>query len=59
MRSDDSRTLAEYISELQRRDRNDYSSREHPTIDTKVKDDSNRLKGHWSRDDGRSENSSR
>jgi hypothetical protein len=41
VQSDTFRTLAEYIHELRRRDRDNYSAGEHPAFDTTVEDDSN------------------
>jgi len=51
------RTLAEYIHELQRRDRNNYSAGEQSPINTKVQNDSDWNQGNRSGDAGRSENS--
>jgi hypothetical protein len=56
MQPDTIRTLAEYIYELQRRDRDHYPAREHPTVNTTVEDDNNRSERHRSGNDGRSEN---
>ena len=57
MQPDTFRTLAEYIHELRRRDRNNYSTGEHPAFDTTTEDDTNWSQGHRSRNDGRSEDS--
>jgi hypothetical protein len=56
MQPDTFRTLAEYIHELRRRDRDNYPTREHSAFDTTVEDDA-----HWSErnrggNDGRGEN---
>ena len=59
MQPDTFRTLAEYIHELRRRDRDDYSAREHPAFDTTIEDDSNWDQRHRSGDAGRSKNSPR
>jgi hypothetical protein len=57
MQPDNFRTLAEYIHELRRRDRDYYAAREHPSFDTTVEDDAKWDQGHRSGNDGRSENS--
>ena len=49
------RTLAEYITELHRRDRNNHGTIEQPAFDTTVEDDSNWSQGDWNRDGRRSE----
>ena len=59
MQPDTFRTLAEYIHELKRRDRNNYPTREHPAFDTTIEDDSNWDQGNRSGDVGRSENAQR
>ena len=41
MQPDTFRTLAEYIHELRRRDRNNYSTGKQPAFDTTIEDDSN------------------
>ena len=41
MQPDTFRTLAEYIHELRRRDRDYYPTREHPAFDTTIEDDAN------------------
>jgi len=41
MQPDIFRTLAEYIHELRRRNRNDYPTREYPAFDTTIEDDHN------------------
>ena len=46
------RTLAEYITECRRRDRNDNGAGEHPSFDTTTEDDSNWSQGHPDGDDG-------
>ena len=56
MQPDTFRTLAEYIHELRRRDRNDNSTREHPAFDTTIEDDSNWDQGNRSGDVGRAKN---
>jgi hypothetical protein len=57
MRPDTFRTLAEYIHELRRRDRNRDGTGEHPAFDTTVEDDANWDQGNRSRDGGRGKNS--
>ena len=54
MQPDTFRTLAEYIHELRRRDRDHYATREHPPFDTTIEDDSNWNQGNRSGDAGRS-----
>jgi len=39
MQPDTFRTLAEYIHELRRRDRDHHTTREHSAFDTTIKDD--------------------
>lgn len=56
MQPDTFRTLAEYIHELRRRDRDNYPAREQPAFDTTTEDDFNWSQGHRNRDDGRGEN---
>jgi len=56
MEPDTFRTLAEYIHELRRRDRNNYSAREYPAFDTTIEDDVNWDQGDRSGDVGRGEN---
>jgi hypothetical protein len=56
MQPDTFRTLAEYIHELRRRDRDNYPTGKHPAFDTTLKDHSNRNQGHRSRDAGRVKN---
>jgi hypothetical protein len=56
MQPDTFRTLAEYIYKLRRRDRDYYSTGEHPAFDTTTENDA-----HWSERDrsgnaGRGEN---
>jgi hypothetical protein len=55
MQTDTFRTLAEYIHELRRRDRNNYPAREYPAFDTTVEDDYNWSQRHRGRDAGRGE----
>lgn len=50
------RTLAEYIAELHRRDRNDNRTGQHAAFDTTIEDDSNWQQGNGPRDDGHCEN---
>jgi hypothetical protein len=57
MQPDTFRTLAEYIHELRRRNRNNHPTREHPAFDTTVEDDHNWNQGYRSRNAGRGENS--
>jgi hypothetical protein len=57
MQADTFRTLAEYIHELRRRDRDNYPAGEHPAFDTTVEDDYNWSQGHRSGNAGRGENS--
>ena len=57
MQPDTMRTLAEYIHELRSRDRNYYSTREHPAFDTTVEDEHDWNKRNRSGNDGRGENS--
>jgi hypothetical protein len=53
MQPDTFRTLAEYIHELRRRDRNHYPTGEHPAFDTTTEDDAHWDQGDRSRDVGR------
>ena len=53
MQSDTFRTLAEYIHELRRRDRNDHTTREYPAFDTTIEDDHNWNQRNSSGDAGR------
>jgi len=57
MQPDTFRTLAEYIHELRRRDRNHYPTGEHPAFDTTVQDDHNWIQRHRSGNAGRGKNS--
>ena len=57
MQPDTFRTLAEYIHELRRRNRNYYTTGEHPAFDTTIEDDSNWDQRDRSGDAGRGENS--
>jgi hypothetical protein len=59
MQPDTFRTLAEYIHELRRRDRDNYPAREYPAFDTTVQDDHNWNQGDRSGDGGRGQDSSR
>ena len=59
MQPDTFRTLAEYIHELRRRDRDNYSTREYPAFDTTVEDDSNWNQRDRSGDVGRGQDSKR
>ena len=59
MQSDTFRTLAEYIHELRRRDRDHNTTGEYPAFDTTVEDDSNWNQGHRSGDAGRGKNTPR
>jgi hypothetical protein len=59
MQPDTFRTLAEYIHELRRRDRNYYPTGEHPAFDTTIEDDVNWDQGDRSGDAGRGENTQR
>jgi hypothetical protein len=56
MQPDTMRTLAEYIHELRRRDRNNYPTGEHPAFDTTIEDDAHWDQGNRSRDVGRGKN---
>ena len=51
------RTLAQYIVELHRRDRDDNGASECPAFDTTTEDDSNWSQGHSDGDDGHSQHS--
>ena len=53
MRPDTFRTLAEYIHELQRRDRNRDGTSESAAFDTTVKDHADRNQGNWGGNGGR------
>jgi hypothetical protein len=57
MRSDNFRTLAEYIHEVRRRNRNYHPTGKQPAFDTTTEDDSDWDQGHRSGDAGRGENS--
>ena len=57
MQSDTFRTLAEYIHELRRRDRDNHPTGEHPAFDTTVEDDYNWVQGYRGGNAGRGENS--
>ena len=59
MQPDTFRTLAEYIHELRRRNRNNYPTGKHPAFDTTIEDDSNWDQRNWSGNAGRSENTPR
>jgi hypothetical protein len=59
MQPDTFRTLAEYIYELRRRNRDHYATGEHPAFDTTVEDDSNWNQGHCGGDAGRSKDTTR
>ena len=59
MQSNTLRTLAEYIHELRRRDRDHYATGEHPAFDTTVEDDSNWNQGYRSGDAGRGKDTTR
>jgi hypothetical protein len=52
------RTLAEYITELQRRDRHNHGTGEQPAFDTTTEDDANWSQGDQSGDGRRSEDHS-
>lgn len=56
MRSDNFRTLAEYIHEVRRRNRDHHPTGKQPAFDTTTEDNSNRNQGDRSGDAGRSEN---
>jgi hypothetical protein len=58
MQPDTFRTLAEYIHELRRRDRDRDRAGEQPAFDTTTEDDSNWNQGDRSRNVGRSSNHS-
>ena len=58
MQPDTMRTLAEYIHELQRRDRNRDRTSEQPAFDTTTEDNSNWRQGDRSRNAGRSKDHS-
>ena len=53
MQPDTFRTLAEYIHELRRRDRNHYPTGEHPAFDTTIHENTPRDQGDRSGDVGR------
>jgi hypothetical protein len=53
------RTLAEYIHELRRRNRDYYGPGEHPAFDTTIEDDHNWDQGNSSGNAGRGENTQR
>jgi hypothetical protein len=53
MQPDTMRTLAEYIHELRRRDRNHYPAGEHPAFDTTIHENTTGDQGDRSRDVGR------
>ena len=59
MQPDTFRTLAEYIHELRRRDRNNYTAGEQPAFDTTIEDDFNWDQRNRSGDAGRSQNTER
>ena len=59
MQPDTFRTLAEYIHELRRRDRNYYPTGEHPAFDTTVEDDHNWDQRNSGRNGGRGQNTQR
>ena len=59
MQPDTFRSLAEYIHELRRRDRNHYPAGKQPAFDTTIEDDSNWDQGNRSRDGGRSKDQPR
>lgn len=59
MQPDTFRTLAEYIHELRRRNRNNYGTSEQPCFDTTTEDDSNWDQRNWSGDGRRDQNKSR
>jgi hypothetical protein len=56
MQSDTFRTLAEYIHELRRRDRNNYTTREHSAFDTTIHENTPGDQGNRSGDVGRGQN---
>jgi len=57
MQPDHIRTLAEYIHELRRRNRDHYPAGEYPAFDTTVEDDSDWSQRHRSGDGGRGQDS--
>jgi hypothetical protein len=59
MQPDTFRTLAEYIHELRRRNRNNYSTGEQPAFDTTIEDDADWNQGNRSGDVGRGKNTQR
>ena len=59
MQPDTFRTLAEYIHELQRRDRNYYPTGEHPAFNPEIENDFDRDQGNRSGDAGRGKNTQR
>ena len=56
MQPDTMRTLAEYIHELRRRDRNNHGTTEHAGFDTTIHEDIVGDEGYRSGDVGRGEN---
>ena len=58
MQPDTILTLAQYISDLKRRDRDRDGTSEHPTFDTTTEDNANRHQGDRSGDAGRSKDHS-
>ena len=56
MQPDTFRTLAEYIHELRRRDRNNYPTGEHPGFDTTIHESTTGNQGDWSGDVRRGQN---
>ena len=59
MQPDTFRTLAEYIHELRRRDRNHYPAGEHPAFDTTIHENTTGDQRNRSGDVGRGENAER
>lgn len=59
MQPDTFRTLAEYIHELRRRDRNHYRTDSGSPFDTTLEDHTPRDQGDWGGDGGRDKNPSR
>ena len=59
MQPDTFRTLAEYIHELRRRDRDYYGPREPPAFDTTIEDDSNWDQRNRGGDVGRAKDTTR
>jgi hypothetical protein len=59
MQPDTFRTLAKYIHELRSRNRDNYSTREHPAFDTTIHENTSRDQGNRSGDVGRGKNTQR